>query len=61
MPIPAALACFPTVSNSHISAGPRGSWITWAPVERLAIHLEMAREMKEPPIPYTAEKISRAR
>ena len=61
MEIPAAFACFPTVSTSHISAWLRGSRITWAPVARLAIHLEIAREMKEPPIPYTAEKISSER
>jgi hypothetical protein len=60
MAIPAPLACLPTVSTSHISAWLRGSRITWAPVARLAIHLEMAREMKDPPIPYTAEKIKSA-
>jgi hypothetical protein len=54
------LACFSTVSINHFSRLLFGVLITTAPVIRLAIHLEIARDIKAPPKPNTAEKISRA-
>ncbi len=32
--------------------------MTWTPIDRFAIHLEMAREMKAPPKPNRAAKAS---
>ncbi|OPZ50600.1 MAG: hypothetical protein BWY90_01574 [Deltaproteobacteria bacterium ADurb.BinA014] len=59
MPMPAIVACFFTVSTSQISAVFLGEAITCAPVRRLAIHLDIAREISEPPKPKTAAKISK--
>ncbi len=59
MPMPAAFAWRATVSTSQRSSGVRGSTITWAPVERLAIHLDSASEMNEPVKPTTVARISK--
>ncbi|KAG1545690.1 hypothetical protein G6F50_013724 [Rhizopus delemar] len=59
MPMPAALAWRSTVASSQRSVWLRGSVITTAPVERLAIHLDSSSEMKEPPKPKMPAMISR--
>jgi hypothetical protein len=59
--MPAAWDCCRTVSTSHSSAGEAGLSMTRAPIIRFAIHLDSAREMKEPPMPKTAQKTSSAR
>jgi len=59
MPMPAWAACFCTVFTSQISASERGCMITCAPVLHLAIHLDMASDMNDPPKPKTAAKISK--
>jgi hypothetical protein len=51
MSMPACCACLCTVEISQDSAEFDGWVITRAPVERLAIHLDIASEMKEPPKP----------
>ena len=60
MPMPASVASALTVSTSQRSSVLRGCSTTCVPVDRLAIHLEMSREMKEPAKPNTAQKISSA-
>jgi|GEM_PF-3405009 len=60
MPMPASRAWRRTVSSNHCSVLLRGCSMTWTRMVFLAIHLEMAREMNEPPKPNTAAKISRA-
>ena len=52
--MPAFCACRRTVSTSQRSASFAGWVITRAPVDILAIHLDMASEMKAPPMPNTA-------
>jgi len=47
------------VASSQRSVWLRGSVITTAPVERLAIHLDSSSEMKEPPKPKIAAMTSR--
>src|SRR5688572_20541948 len=59
MPMPAAWAWRWTVCTSHCSTSLRGCVITWAPVPRLAIHLDAIREISEPPKPNTAAMTSR--
>jgi len=61
MPIPALSACRRTVCTSHISTSLAGEVMTRAPVRRLAVHLEIASEISEPPKPNTAAKITRLR
>ncbi len=58
--MPAWLACRWTVPSNQDSVGLEGSVMTRAPVMRLAIHLDIAREMNEPPKPITSDRISRA-
>ena len=58
IPIPAALACRATVAINHCSVAFRGCSITTAPVERFAIHFDMAKDIKEPPKPNTAANTS---
>src|SRR3990172_9411638 len=57
MPMPAARAWRRTVSTNQSSVDVAGVSITWAPVMRFAVHLEMASEMNDPPMPKTAAKI----
>jgi hypothetical protein len=57
--MPARLAWRATVSSSQRSASLRGVSMTLAPVDHLAIHLEMNSEMKEPEKPTTADMMSR--
>ena len=52
----AARAWFCTVLKSQISVLFRGSSMTVNPIHLLAVHLEMAREMKAPPMPKMKEK-----
>ncbi len=59
MPMPAAWAWRATVSTSQRSVGVAGCVMTCAPTMRLALHLEMASEMNEPPMPKMAAKTSR--
>src|SRR5690606_37247905 len=59
MPMPAAWAWRRTVSTSQRSASLRGWVMTWAPVARLAIHLEVSSEISEPPKPNMAPSTSR--
>jgi len=47
-----------TVSINQNSVEFEGVSITCTPIALFADHLEMAREMKEPPKPMTAAKIS---
>src|SRR5580765_826670 len=59
MPMPAVSASFLTVDTSQYSVVPSEPSITRAPVENLAIGLEMRSEMIEPVKPTTAENTSR--
>ena len=58
--MPTILDCFFTVSISHLSRLFLGVKIIVAPVIRLAIHFEIASEIKAPPKPKTPEKITSA-
>ena len=58
--IPTILDCFFTVSRSHFSTLLEGLSMTIAPVILLAIHLEIANEIKAPPNPKIPEKITKA-
>src|SRR5436309_14027848 len=58
MPIPALSASFFTVATSHDSDSLRGLSITCAPVDHLAIDLDIRREMMAPVKPTNAEKTS---
>jgi len=60
MPIPESRAMRATVSTSQRSKALPGCSITRTPMKRLAIHLDIAKEMKEPPIPMMAAKTSSA-
>ena len=53
MPIPAARACWRTVSSSQASVGVLGASITRAPVSRIALHFEISSDTTLPPIPKT--------
>ncbi len=57
MPMPAAWAWRRAVSTSQSSVDVAGDSITRAPVMRFAVHLEMASEINDPPMPMTAAKI----
>ncbi len=59
MPTLDAIASFLTVSTSQISAAVLGLVITSAPIKRLAIHFDIASDMKEPPKPNTAANASK--
>ena len=58
MPMPAWVARRRTVATSQASSALAGWVITWAPVERLAMNLDMASEISEPPKPRMAAKTS---
>src|SRR5690606_21780084 len=59
MPMPAASAWRRTVSTSQRSTSLRGCSITLAPLKRLAVHLDSASEISEPPKPNSAANTSR--
>lgn len=58
--MPVCPAYLRTVSTSQASVVFDGALITRTPIIFLAIHLETAREMSDPPKPITAAKISSA-
>ncbi len=60
MPIPASRDCRRTVSTSHCSDWLAGCSMICTPMARLAVHLDMASEIKEPPKPMMADKSSSA-
>jgi len=59
MPMPADFAWRRTVSSTQLSTALDGCPMTCAPTMRLALHFDMASEMKAPPMPKTAAKASR--
>ncbi len=58
MPMPAFSACTRTVSTSQRSVAVDGWSMTRTPIIRLAVHLDMASEIREPVKPTTAAKAS---
>ena len=59
MPMPACSASPRTVLTSHCSSAVVGCSITRTPMARLAIHLDRASEISEPPNPNSAAMTSR--
>ena len=58
MPMPTAFAWAATVSTSQASVASAGRVMSWAPVDHLAMGLEISSAMKAPAKPTTSENTS---